>query len=676
MPGTEENIRQLIIRQRVADGADLEELLSTLQREFKLEAYTARQRLVGSGLAFFGQGPRNKTERIAACLRNHGYACWTCPPTQPQFAPDRMRGLEIFQDRIRFDCQQGAVYLARGEAAVGVLADISGGLVDKYLQRLLAQNTYRGENARQVLGREEAIQTIYRGQPVFDCYLLDGEGGIKAAFRVLAGRFNIDGLGGRAGMSTTQNLQAMVRLVEEYADPCRIDYDFGLGQLPKCQVERLSNNPSAAVANLDKLTYYGWLVAGLRGDGLLRPEPSVENLVAGASTAAILGQPAFGSVVSQSGAAESFAGLTEVVREVRSADKEAADLAPGQSEARPTAYPARDLPPPPERPPRPFALRKGLTVAGMTGGGLLGLLAGVGHFDLLGPLVHYGTAAGVLPGLFAGGLFWGGFYFIRLKRQVENTPTSKVRSMAMGMVEVHGRARRLYALVAPMTQSPCIFYRLRKYRRDRNNRWKLIREMDSRHVPFQVDDGTGRVTVDPEGASVRAKTRRTGFPGDSPLTFTAFRREYEDEKWTEELIFEGTSLYVLGYAYPRHEQRQTLRERTAARLRELKLDPRALHRYDTDGDGRIDQREWDAARSDAEQESLREQLAERNVRKRQEEHLVIARPHQRRLPFVIAETISEASLTRRYGLISIPLLGAGLLAAGFAIYKFLEYLSF
>ena len=109
------------------------------------------------------------------------------------------------------------------------------------------------------------------------------------------------------------------------------------------------------------------------------------------------------------------------------------------------------------------------------------------------------------------------------------------------MVEVHGQARAIYALVAPMTQSACVFYRLRKYRRDKNNKWKLVKEVDSSHVPFQVDDGTGRVTVDPAGASVKAKIQQAGYPGQSPSTFTAFDSAYdEDEKWIEDVIYEGT----------------------------------------------------------------------------------------------------------------------------------------
>jgi hypothetical protein len=262
-----------------------------------------------------------------------------------------------------------------------------------------------------------------------------------------------------------------------------------------------------------------------------------------------------------------------------------------------------------------------------------------------------------------------------LKRRIENTPTSKVRSIAMGLVEVHGKALRQYALVAPMTQSACVYYRLRKYRRQEKNKWRLVKDVDSSHVAFQIDDGTGQVVVDPQGASVKAKTRQTGFPGQSPLTFTAFDSADENEKWVEEIIYEGTTLYVLGFARPLRAERQSLRERSVEKLRELKLDRRALHRYDTDGDGQISEDEWQVARSDAEQAALKEHLAEGSGRKRQEEHVVIARPSQRGMPFVIAEAASEAHLIRNYGLISIPLLVAGLAVAGFALFKLLEFIG-
>ena len=47
--------------------------------------------------------------------------------------------------------------------------------------------------------------------------------------------------------------------------------------------------------------------------------------------------------------------------------------------------------------------------------------------------------------------------------------------------------------------------------------------------------------------------------------------------------------------------------------------------------------------------------------------MVIGRAPQRSLPFIITETVSEANLVRNYGLISLPLLVAGLTADGFSL---------
>jgi hypothetical protein len=675
MTDEQATIWQLILRQQPTHP-DLEELLKTLQADFGLDSYTARQRLIGPGLVMFDKGAYEHTVKIFDILQQRGYACWLVPQMEPRFEPDLLRSLEIRQSHIRFDCRKGQAYLKRGMSVVGVLADLSGGLSDKHVKRLLAQNTYRGLGALQVLNRDEMVQTIYRGQPIFDFYLLDERAAVRQAVRVLPGRFNIEGLGERAGISSVENLQGLISLVEEYAGSFQGHYDFGLSALPKCEVLRQSESPSATIDNLLSLTRYGWLVARLHGNGrpaeVIRPDDA--SLVAGTTVAAAIGQPVLGTVKGTTGSVEPVPDHGGLVEDIRTAvgDRQAATSADDRHKGREAT--ARDLPPPPEMPERGISLRKAMSVTVALVGAMLLVLVSEGRLGVLRPVIDYGMAAGVLPGGLAIGLFWGGFYFISLKRRVENTPTSKVRSIAMGMVEVHGRARRIYALVAPMTQSPCVFYRLRKYRRDRNDHWKLVRQVDSRHVPFQIDDGTGRVTVDPAGAAVRTKTRQTGYPGESPMTFTVFKQEYEHEKWVEDLVYEGTSLYVLGYARPLKEELLSLRERTLAKLRDLKVDRRAMHRYDTDGDGQISTAEWDAARSDAEIISLREHLAEGNFRKRQEEHLVIGRPRQRGLPFVIAETVSEADLVRKYAIVSLPLLLGGVLALVFAVYKLRHYL--
>jgi hypothetical protein len=666
---------QLIIRQRPVANPDLEALLQTLQADYGLDVYTARQRLVGPGLAMFGKGGLEKTGKIAALLQEHGLACWQIEPRKPTFAPDLLRSLEIRNEKVQLTCQKGTVILERGATVVGVLADLSGSLSDKHVKRLLAQNTYRGSDALEVISRDEQIKAILQGQPVFDFYLLDAEGQIQQAVQVMPGRFNVDGLGGRATLSTTQNLQAMVTLVEEYAKDFQLHCDFGLSQLPNCIVQRVSENPSAAVENLASLTRYGWLVSQLQGDG--RPADTAPvngvGLAAGVAAATVIGQPALGAIAGDGPGATAIPGLGEVAREIQDAidDTEAPQAAEASEEKAPRR---RDLPPPPDRPPTSLGWKKPLTMIGVVAAGIT-ITVGSNGGGAFRWITKYGMAAGVVPAIAAVVLFWSGFHFIRLKRRIENTPTSKVRSIAMGMVEIHGRARRVYALVAPMTQSACAWYRLRKYRKDSKNNWKLVKQVNSNHVPFQIDDGTGRVVVDPMGASVKAKVQQTGYPGQSPLTFTAFGSSNdEDEKWIEDIIYEGTSLYVLGFARPLREQRRSLRDRTMARLRQLKLDPQAMRRYDTDGDGRIDESEWQAACADAEQEAMREHLAEGQGRKRQEEHVIIGKAQQRSLPFIVAEALSEAHLSRKYGWFSLPLLLGGVAATVLAIYKFLQYI--
>ncbi len=454
--------------------------------------------------------------------------------------------------------------------------------------------------------------------------------------------------------------------------------DFGLSQLPKCQVQRLEEGPSALDENLKSLTHYGWLLACLQGDG--RPQGPFANShddassVVGVATATMVGQPALGAVLGGDGLAKAVPGLEEVEGEIRNAfaDEKNSRATTKTGQDKPVK---KDLPPPPERPATTLSLGRLLTTIGTFLGFGLFFLAAKGNSTLLSSLIHYGVKTGLIAGLVASFLFWSGLHYIRLKRKIEDTPTSKVRSLAMGMVEVHGRARRQYALVAPMTQAACVYYRLRKYRRDKNNKWKLVKDVDSSHVAFQIDDGTGSVVVAPQGASVQAKTRQSGYPGQNPLTLTVFNNADENEKWVEDIIYEGTTLYVLGFAQPLREERRSLRDRTVEKLRELKLDRNALHRYDADGDGQISDDEWQQARSDAEQLALKEQLAEGTERKRQEEYVVITRPPQRGMPFVIAEAVSEAHLVRNYGLFSLPLMAAGLILAGFALYQLLMFIN-
>lgn len=275
-----------------------------------------------------------------------------------------------------------------------------------------------------------------------------------------------------------------------------------------------------------------------------------------------------------------------------------------------------------------------------------------------------GVRTGAIPALLSVLLLLTGFQFLAWKRRIENTPTSRVRSLAMGMVELQGRALRRYALVAPMTHVACVWYRLRRYRRDRNG-WRLKNTVSSGAVPFLLDDGTGQVTVDPRRGAVRPRTRHEGFDEGGGSVFSTSGCGPE-EKWVEEVIFEGTSLYVLGFARPA-PRGASLRERTAEALRRLKGDPEALRRYDADGDGRLDGAEWDAARSDTETQVLRATLASGGGAG---ETAIVGK--ERGLPLIIAEADCPGRVARGYAIAAPLLLGGGVLLAVAAALLFLR----
>jgi hypothetical protein len=101
-------------------------------------------------------------------------------------------------------------------------------------------------------------------------------------------------------------------------------------------------------------------------------------------------------------------------------------------------------------------------------------------------------------------LFYRGFGMLQRKRLIMNTPASKVRSAAMGLVEVSGLAAGPYTLRAPITARDCYYYRSTAWQwkqQGKNSQWVKVAD-ESMHVPFYLDDNTGRVLVNPQGAEL------------------------------------------------------------------------------------------------------------------------------------------------------------------------------
>ncbi len=111
------------------------------------------------------------------------------------------------------------------------------------------------------------------------------------------------------------------------------------------------------------------------------------------------------------------------------------------------------------------------------------------------------AAAGLGAGVY---YFFRGFRSLRRKRLIEGLPTSKIRSIAMGLVEVAGTAVGEPTVTAAFTLRKCFGakYRIDRWQSSRRGgRWVKVHE-EYLGVPFHVKDETGQVRVDAAGAEL------------------------------------------------------------------------------------------------------------------------------------------------------------------------------
>jgi hypothetical protein len=162
-------------------------------------------------------------------------------------------------------------------------------------------------------------------------------------------------------------------------------------------------------------------------------------------------------------------------------------------------------------------------------------------------------------------LFYKGFSWFKLKRLIENTPTSKIRSLAMGLVEIYGSVvpYQKKLLKSPLTDSDCVYYSYRiEVRRGsgKNRHWATIKK-GSDSVHFNLKDDTGSVLVDSKGAKVDippnlcTQTYTSGLHSRSIKSFLEksdikykFLGLNKNMRFTEYHIAPKDKLYILGSA--------------------------------------------------------------------------------------------------------------------------------
>jgi hypothetical protein len=284
---------------------------------------------------------------------------------------------------------------------------------------------------------------------------------------------------------------------------------------------------------------------------------------------------------------------------------------------------------------------------GRLGGSLHAGIA-VGQLLLLALAAKTGQRAvwlGALAGVAVLAL-WAWTAALHRRHAITGTPTSRIASAAQGYVELHGIGRPLdiNPLQSPLSGAACLWYRYQVEHRTSNNKWEMV-EQDRSHTSFVLDDGSGTCLVDPEGAEIVTRHRRSWSQGD-----------YRYVEWT---LQQRDRIYVLGNFETRHPSQGL---DAGADVRELLADWKRdqtglLRRFDLDHDGRIDDREWELARRPARGEVARRH---RELMVQPELHLVQGAAAS----LYLISNHEPEKLARRFLGFALLQLGAFLLALG------------
>lgn len=276
-------------------------------------------------------------------------------------------------------------------------------------------------------------------------------------------------------------------------------------------------------------------------------------------------------------------------------------------------------------------------------------IAAYQHWVLQLDQAHYwmlllGTAIGAVVALFA---FASGLHRTRI---IEDTPTAKIRSAPQGFVELEGWSKLIPGptIVAPLTGLPCVWYRyvIEEYRSSgKSSSWHVIQREISEHL-FHLDDTTGQVVVDPQGATVKTNVRdrwrgssRWPTQGKQKNSFLGGRYRYTEERIPQEVF-----LYALGLF---RTQGVGYQESLATEVRDLltqwKKDPDKMKAFDTNNDGTVDIQEWESAQEKAKKTALLNRAKDSTLLPVN----VLSKPHNNRQPYILS-MYPQDELTQRY----------------------------
>ena len=306
--------------------------------------------------------------------------------------------------------------------------------------------------------------------------------------------------------------------------------------------------------------------------------------------------------------------------------------------------------------------------------------------------------------------FYSGFRELKLSRTIQNTPTSRIATGAVGTnVEIHGEIfdQGDEWVQAPISGKACAFYsvEIQKLVRRKNSRhWVKIDQFFS--VPeFHLDDGSGayaRVVV--KGANIKWKkgslqklklrsSEMSSMPANLMLALTQNAHQLKSFKikqgswWNskeyrflERCFLPGEKIYAIGFAdsglkLPKKEKLKFQNFLQAKKM--IEANPEEYSRFDTNDDGVFDEGELERGATRLGNQLEQETRVIQAVEKTPEIKMVLMK--RKPYPFIISN-IPEKDLMKSISLLATLKVWGGpvatLAGAAYLLYIFSGQLSF
>jgi hypothetical protein len=169
----------------------------------------------------------------------------------------------------------------------------------------------------------------------------------------------------------------------------------------------------------------------------------------------------------------------------------------------------------------------------------------------------------ILFGFTGAYIFYFAFRKLVLKHRIMGLATSRIRGMAMGLVEVAGVADLEGELRDPIYMQPCAYFHIHveQYRRHgKGGSWQTVYRSDSTGRGFYCRDSTGKVLILPDKPELYFAMP---IKRENGLLTAMFSSSVDDEamvflrtkasgqcRLTAYILRKDDPLYVLGYARP------------------------------------------------------------------------------------------------------------------------------